>query len=70
MRCVICVSISAGAAPPCATVTVKPPKSTFGNWLIGKRPYAVQPANKSARIRTIGGIGLRIAPAEIFQAMP
>ena len=38
MRCVICVSISAGAAPGCATTTLKPPKSTFGSWLIGKRP--------------------------------
>ena len=69
MRCVICVSISAGAAPACATVTVKPPKSTFGSWLIGRRPYAVQPANSSARMSRIGGIGLRIAPAEMFQAM-
>ncbi|MEZ6023414.1 MAG: hypothetical protein R3C16_08410 [Hyphomonadaceae bacterium] len=48
---------------------MKPPKSMFGSWLIGGSPWAVHPANSSARMSRISRIGLRIAPAECFQAM-
>ena len=64
--CAICVSISVGAAPGCATVTFTAGKDTSGSRLMGSRMNATTPRKNSTTNSTMGVTGWRMAQAEIF----
>ena len=64
--CVICVSISGGAAPGWDTWTMMRGNEISGLRLIGKRMKLTIPSTVSTTKATIGSVGLRIAHADMF----
>ena len=64
--CVICVSISGGAAPGCETCTMMSGKEMSGLRLMGNLMKLTIPRKVSTRKATSGNVGLRIAHADMF----
>ncbi len=66
-RLVICVSISDGAEPCSRMVTETTGTSMLGKRVIGSVRKEMIPSATSTTKRRMGGTGLRIAQAEMFQ---
>src|SRR3546814_17740071 len=65
-RWVIWVSISVGTAPGWETITLAAGKLTSGIWLMSMFMNPATPSTVSMKNSTIGGIGLRIAQADML----
>ena len=67
--CMICASISLGAAPGCTTMTSTKGAEMSGLRVIGKRTKAIAPNAVSTANRISGKTGWRIAQAEMLRTV-